>query len=72
MALQYNMDTDFFGLVGELLNQDCGDRSGFTHISSELIKHSPESSALARVHTLACLTCPHVWKFAQKSLPARG
>ena len=74
MALQYNMETDFFGLVGELLTDDCGHRTGFTHISSDVLKDNPDDSALASVHTLECLTagCTHVWKFAQKALPARG
>ena len=72
MVMEYpTMDRDFFGLVGELLNSDCGHRSGFSHIRSSLVKHNPDSAALARVHELACLTCENVWKFAQKSLPAR-
>ena len=73
MALEYHaMDTDFFGMPGELLTTDCEHRLGFTHISSKLIKHNPDDAALARVHELACLTCGHIWKFTQKSLPFRG
>ena len=74
MALQYNMQADFFGLVGELVTTDCGHRTGFTHISSDVIKHNPDDSALAGIHTLECLSfdCGHIWKFAQKALPARG
>ena len=71
MALRYNMETVFFGLPGELLTSDCAHRVGFTHLASTLIKRDPDSSALARVHELECLTCGHIWKFAQKSLPAR-
>ena len=72
MTIAYdNMDTDFFGMPGELLTSDCTHRLGFSHVSSQLIKHKPDDSALARIHELSCLTCSHVWKFAQKSLPAR-
>ena len=75
MALEYHaMDTDFFGLVGELLTDDCGHRTGFTHIESKVLKRSAESSVLGSVHTLECLTagCGHIWSFAQKAVPARG
>ena len=74
MALQYNMGTDFFGMPGELLTDDCGHRTGFTHVESKVLQRNPDDSALASVHTLECLTasCGHIWKFAQKALPARG
>ena len=73
MTIAYpNMDTDFFGMPGRLLTDDCGHRTGFTHVASKVLQHNPDDSALASVHELECLTCSHVWKFAQKSLPARG
>ena len=72
MTISYdNMAANFFGLPGELLTDDCGHRVGFEHVKSTLIKRDPDSSALARVHELQCLSCEHIWKFAQKSLPAR-
>ena len=71
MVLQYNMESDFFGMPGELLSDDCKHRTGFTHINSDLIKRNPDDSAIAHVHELECLTCGNTWRFAQKSLPAR-
>ena len=72
MTSEYHaMETDFFGMPGALLNTDCEHRTGFTHISSKLIKHNPDDSVLARTHELECLTCGHVWQFTQKALPAR-
>ena len=73
MVMEYHaMNKDFFGMVGELVSDDCGHRTGFTHVNSSLIKHNPDDSTLARVHELECGTCGDVWRFAQKSLPFRG
>ena len=72
MTIGYdNMAANFFGLPGRLLSGDCGHRVGFEHVKSTLIQSDPDLSALARVHELECLTCGNIWKFAQKSLPAR-
>ena len=72
MSIEYGMSADFFGMPGELLTDDCGHRTGFTHVESKVIKHNPDDSALASVHELECLTCGHIWRAIMKSLPARN
>ena len=67
MSLEYSVSFDFFGLETELLNDDCGHRTGFEYLDSRLLKHNPDDPPVARVHELECMTCGHVWLAAMKS-----
>ena len=68
------MADDFFGMDGELLNDDCGHRDGFTAGETERVRRNPDDAPVGAIHNLECIStgCGHVWKFLQHAVNEDG